>query len=260
MFVNDVDTPVICTETLVLVWTSEQNKANIRSSHTSNLANHLIECPLQTGSAREKAIEEKAKKGWSPCKHVAAPSSIPLSITVLTFNAATSHAPVAYMEAGPSTGLTGHFGGESWPSALDPHLRYHPYASHLHSVSPFSSASSMRAESIAPMSSVDGIAPSDSASFVMASNSRPNSRSSCMVVSGRNLSWCGSLSPLIPAPEYLPWTTDRKKCFERRVLHLTAAAGFLLSWVENPEWAKLCDEFMPGAPHISRKVYLPRGF
>jgi len=104
------------------VWTSEQNKANICSSHTSNLANHLIECPLQTGSAREKAIEEKAKKGWSPRKHVAAPSSLPLSIPALIFNAATSHAPVAYMEAGPSTGSTGHFSGESWPSALDPHL------------------------------------------------------------------------------------------------------------------------------------------
>jgi hypothetical protein len=76
-----------------------------------------------------------------------------------------------------------------------------------------------------------------------------------MVASGRISSRRGSL---IPGPEYLPWTTDRKKVFEQRVLCLTATAGFPLSLVDNPEWAKLCDEFIPGAPHISRKVLTKR--
>ena len=42
------------------------------------------------------------------------------------------------------------------------------------------------------------------------------------------------------------------------MLRLTASAGFPLSWIENPEWVKLCDNFIPGAPQISRKVLMQR--
>ncbi|KAF8956007.1 hypothetical protein BDZ97DRAFT_1618886, partial [Flammula alnicola] len=54
------------------------------------------------------------------------------------------------------------------------------------------------------------------------------------------------------------WSSARKKNFERRILRLTASAGFPLSWVSNPEWHKFCDEFVPGAPNVTRKVLTKR--
>jgi hypothetical protein len=46
--------------------------------------------------------------------------------------------------------------------------------------------------------------------------------------------------------------------YEQWILRLTASAGFPLSWVENPEFQALREEFMPGSPHISRKVLTKR--
>jgi predicted component of type VI protein secretion system len=54
------------------------------------------------------------------------------------------------------------------------------------------------------------------------------------------------------------WSAARTRLFEHRILRLTASAGFPLSWVENPEFQALREEFIPGSPHISRKVLTKR--
>jgi len=229
---------------MIIVWTSEQNKANIRSSHSANMVNHLIECSLQQNSTKQRALQEKeTKKTRSPQKqtislttgHTAVDGIIP-ALTIDNLTTFGSGSPVE----------------PSWPRNLDPQNRYHPYPTHIRSSSPIPSGS--QSASIIP----DSIHPSDSISIAMGSRSRHPSLGSA---AGRSLSRRGSgiqLAPLLPAAEFIPWTKERKKNFERRVLRLTASAGFPLSWIENPEWGKLCDEFIPGAPHISRKVLTTR--
>jgi hypothetical protein len=55
-----------------------------------------------------------------------------------------------------------------------------------------------------------------------------------------------------------PWSDDRKKRWERLLIHLTASANFPLMWVQNPVWHTILDEFLPQAPRISRKVLTRR--
>ena len=43
------------------------------------------------------------------------------------------------------------------------------------------------------------------------------------------------------------WNTGRQRLFEEKLSRVTAACGFLLSWVDNPEWIAFCDEFIPAA-------------
>ncbi|KAH9028010.1 hypothetical protein EDB84DRAFT_1588968 [Lactarius hengduanensis] len=50
----------------------------------------------------------------------------------------------------------------------------------------------------------------------------------------------------------------RQARFEERITRITAAAGFSLSWVENPEWLDFCNDFVPQAKSPSRKVLTKR--
>ncbi|KAK0501062.1 hypothetical protein EDD18DRAFT_1307507 [Armillaria luteobubalina] len=50
------------------------------------------------------------------------------------------------------------------------------------------------------------------------------------------------------------WPSSDQAQFEERIVHLTASAGFSLSWVENPEWIAFCEDFLPAAKVPSRKV------
>ncbi|KAE9385655.1 hypothetical protein BT96DRAFT_750704, partial [Gymnopus androsaceus JB14] len=54
------------------------------------------------------------------------------------------------------------------------------------------------------------------------------------------------------------WSAAQQVQFEERITRLTASAGFSLSWVENPEFRALIQEFMPYAKIPSRKVLTNR--
>jgi hypothetical protein len=54
------------------------------------------------------------------------------------------------------------------------------------------------------------------------------------------------------------WDADRQKKFEEAIGRLTASAGFALSWVTNPEFIKLCEDYIAGAKVPSRKVLTQR--
>lgn len=105
-------------------------------------------------------------------------------------------------------------------------------------------------------SSADSISPYDSISV---GGSRPPSRPASRVGS-QVLRRHGSYVPgTIPPDTLAPhWSAARKKAFEKRILRLTASAGFPLSWTENLEWRLFCDEFIAGAPTISRKILTKR--
>lgn len=61
-----------------------------------------------------------------------------------------------------------------------------------------------------------------------------------------------SSSNLRPA-EAIVWTKEQQESFEDAIGRLTASGGLPLSWVDNPEWLGLVDQFIPGATSPSRK-------
>lgn len=54
------------------------------------------------------------------------------------------------------------------------------------------------------------------------------------------------------------WPPDRQYLFEDKIAQLTASAGLAFSWVENPEWISLYQEFIPSAQLPSRETLSDR--
>lgn len=168
--------------------------------------------------------------------------------------------PQSFSVAGPSnTQHPAFISLNSPPNQMsklpDASARYHPYLPNLSHIPPSTASSSDHFISRGSGSS-DSVAPSDSISAVGSINrfSQPPTRPSSHA-SGLGLRRRGSYAPAISPDMIVPaWSSARKKQFEHRVLRLTASAGFALSWVENPEWLRLCEEFIPAAPRISQKV------
>jgi hypothetical protein len=100
--------------------------------------------------------------------------------------------------------------------------------------------------SIVSTSTTSSLAPSDSISVIPPSRSRRRSRVASFT------------SPSQAASPNMAWSDARQMHFEDRIIRLTASAGLSLSWVENPEWLKLCAEFIPQAKSPSRKVLTQR--
>ena len=63
---------------------------------------------------------------------------------------------------------------------------------------------------------------------------------------------CHQSTPLLSVIP--PWSADCVSRYETRLARITAYAGFALSWLDNPEWCAFVDEFIPGAPQVSRRV------
>jgi len=59
-------------------------------------------------------------------------------------------------------------------------------------------------------------------------------------------------------PSGQPWTNADQADWEAGLARVTASAGLPLRWVENPEWLKLCDRFIPYAKIPSAKVLTKR--
>ena len=140
---------------------------------------------------------------------------------------------------------------------IDPQLHFHPYhrpdsaigfASSTDNPSPPTSAYLQCKSSAESLSPYDSISVSGIHSRV---NSQPPSCPASRV--GSQVHWHGSYAPATISLDALAphWSAARKKAFEKRILRLTASAGFPLSWTENPEWRLFCDEFIAGAPTIS---------
>jgi hypothetical protein len=148
---------------------------------------------------------------------------------------------------------------------IDPSIRFHPY---LRSGSNLNMGFASTSDNHSPPSSIylhgaessaESISPYDSISVAASRvNSQPPSCPASRV--GQVVRRRGSYIPGVVPPDTLAphWSAARKKAFEKRILRLTASAGFPLSWTENLEWRLFCDEFVAGAPTISRKVLTKR--
>jgi hypothetical protein len=208
------------------------------SSHSKTMANHLLSCDLQTRDTKQRIEAHKEKYSDSTTKSPTRQRILP---------------PIPHMT---DPGLpSGSSGLSSIPTPIpqlhvpDHPLRYQPYPMealrYRESFEPDMPPSAT--------SSFDSLHPSESASQVsyQGPSSRPSSRL------GRRRS---SLFPSnVPGELMVPvWSAARTRLFEHRILRLTASAGFPLSWVENPEFQAIREEFIPGSPHISRKVLTKR--
>lgn len=118
------------------------------------------------------------------------------------------------------------------------------------------SSSIIVARSLSRAPSEASLAPSDSYS---SGGLRPGRRTPALSRQGstqdlsRHHSSPGITPDMLPPSENaISWTPAKTKRFRHLICRLTASAGFPLSWVENPEWQTIREEFIPGAPHIGR--------
>jgi hypothetical protein len=58
--------------------------------------------------------------------------------------------------------------------------------------------------------------------------------------------------------DYSVWSPEFQPKFEERVARLTVAMGLPLSWVDNPKWIDLINDFLPAARSPSQKVLTNR--
>ena len=231
------------------------------------MVNHLLSCSLQSEDVKKRAAMHK--EGYSdsvrspgrqrtltvppqlpyilsdagPSSYTpsfAGPSSVSGQPGVISLNSpTTSHSQLPHNSPTTSHSQLPH---------IIPQLRYQPYPlpeafTYSRSSMPLSATSSFDSDSLHPSESASQISYHGHPSLY----SRPPSQL------GRRRS--SHVHHNVPGELVVPiWSAARTRLFEHRLLRLTASAGFPLSWVENPEWQAIREEFIPGAPHISRKV------
>lgn len=238
------------------------------SSHTKTMANHLILCPFQSEETKNRVLTHKEKysdSARSPNRQRTLPpmlynSSVPGPSSLTPAQPLPFSDPFQILPAGSSsvsgapTGTYISLNSPTIPHSQLPRMdqRFQPYPQGAYSRSgtPSDLVSSLSFAS-------ESIHPSESASQIAYHRSGPSSRPPSQL--GRRRGSHIMLPPNVPGELLVPvWSPARVKAFEHRILRLTASAGFPLSWIENPEFHAFQDEFIPGSPHISRKVLTKR--
>lgn len=220
----------------------------MKSSQTSTLANHVRTCPNIT----DPAIKNRAASDWQR----SSPRKRPRTLSNSSFTS----------QPAPFTPNPVH-GYHSVPS-----MHYHPtlIPPSLSSPSPSIQLSPGLDPFLTPALPDTEVGPSDSVSAISSQSGHsrhlaaysPYPSSS---VSARTGSSRGGSKPLSkrqsssfrfdPVPV---WDERRRKAYERRMIRFTASANLPFSWIEDIEWNGIVEEFIPGAPYISRKVLSTR--
>ena len=236
--------PSLITQSLILlllhftVW--EQKATNAKSigyrlSAASTLLNHLVDCPYQPPSIKEKAQSDPS------CTKSNSPSRRRRS-SVASSTHGQNHPGMLLLPPNVQVGPGSHLGSP----AISPLLLY------------------QQLQGSRPASPATSLLPEDSASAA-SSNS---SRSASALSTHYNIPLIHYPTPALASTEVPPftdptslgqiWTTERQENFENSLARLTASAGLPLSWVDNPEWVALCQDFLPAAKSPSRKVLTSR--
>lgn len=223
------------------------------------MLNHLINCPFQSQETRDAALAHKA--GYSDANTTRSPRSMTGRVCPRQ-----QETPLLSIPRMGSFENDHRASGSNIPQQYrsQPN-RYTPYPpsippSYTEPNSPANAESSGR-ESPTMGSSIH---PSDSASqssFYHSSRHPSQSRQSSQLGwknSGRIVSDTSHGLRIEGEESFQPWSPVHRKKYEKCLLRLTASAGLVLSWLENPEWHALRESFIPGAPYISRKVLTQR--
>lgn len=272
-----------------LVWSSTDANSVVVSSASSTMITHLRDCTKQPNNIREQAREKKGSvkrkrddgqddtEGDSPVvnryysHHDSSNFAVPIpppQFTAVASASSSSHRfegsfPLNYWHppSGPSTmnavpsihtSLVDRGPGTSISSSsrYDPYLPSRPpstdpshgpsFTGSYHNNPEFSSRSPSIVSSVRPMDSVSAVGSTYSPAIYpqgvvqrQVSKSRPGSRKRTSSNAAQ------------------PWSDEKKKRWERLLIHLTASANFPLMWVQNPVWHTILDEYLPQAPRIS---------
>lgn len=242
------------------------------SSHTKTIANHILVCPFQSDVTKQEVLAHKEKYSDSTTRSPGRQCTLPpIPLTYNLGNPERAGRPSLLTPGQPALPLSDPFppvpvpGSSSVSRAPSPsfislnsptiphsqlprmdHQLQYPQNSYSRSRTPSDVTSSFDHESLHPSKSASQI------SYRSGPSSRPPSQ-----LGRRRGSYM--IPPNVPGELLVPvWSPARVKAFEHKILRLTASAGFPLSWVENPEFHALQDEFITGSPRISRKVLTKR--
>jgi hypothetical protein len=223
-------------------------------SHVRTLANHLLSCEMQSSNVKTRVADYKKSLN----NNLRSPAKATQSATIHygTLNPAVPIPRPLFHNLPPNSILLNsppnQLSDLPTDETIDPQLRFHPYLRPASMRSP-DNPSPPSSAYLAADSSADSVSPFDS---ISQPPSRPSSQMGRTLLRRRSYNPGTHLQPDMFSAQH--WSPTRKKAFEKRIMRLTASAGFPLSWTENLEWRLFCDEFVPGAPPISRKVLTKR--
>ncbi|CDO74545.1 hypothetical protein BN946_scf184632.g2 [Trametes cinnabarina] len=93
------------------------------------------------------------------------------------------------------------------------------------------------------------------------SHSRMGTRASGRTLSQHSSHSRGRSGPYPPPASPSPaadWTPAKQSRLESLITRLTSSANFALSWVQNPVWLTICDEFLPSFKPPTRRTLTSR--
>lgn len=209
-----------------------------RLSASGTLLNHLATCKYQTAAVKERATQDPAstlrRPGAQPSRNQS--RNLHRAVTLPNLNNITSFSQLPYNVATESASNPGS------PMVLSPLIM---------ETGPLAGSSQSR--------------PTSPAITFLPDNSGPVASGSNLLfqqIPDPTLRTAAAAAPTQPTTPLtggsLIWTTDRQAAFENQLARLTASAGLPLSWVDNPEWIGLCEDFLPAAKSPSWKVLTMR--
>lgn len=203
------------------------------------LTNHLLICPYQSPEVKSRAQAKKSKGGdstLSPARAVSTVSQLhPQDPSI------SNHLRDPSFQA--IQPIFGSLPPQNPSSGQGPVLHTNTSVAWLSAMSPVAGMSSIP-NSPALTPSELSISPSESASQVGRLSRQPSFSSDRQSKRPRR-----SRAPTTSLPQ---WADGHQVLFETQLARITAACGFPLSWVDNPEFEKFCQEFIPGARVPSR--------
>ncbi|KAF7776812.1 hypothetical protein Agabi119p4_5205 [Agaricus bisporus var. burnettii] len=216
---------------------SKHNKSEVFGwliGKPSTLLNHITRCPHQSDAVKNKALNDPSTTVRVPTQNLIRQNSLPYPLR-------------------PTTDAVWHVADQGSPSTPYPEF-------HSPSIGPSDSLSNR-----APISRVS------SGTFFRRDSPLNTSATYEHSPNLPSLSRTSATSSRAPTPQFLTqnfglesnrnqqtaevlWNPGMQTKFEEQVARLTASANLPLSWVDNPEWLRLVEIFMPGFRSPSRKM------
>lgn len=226
-------------------------------SRPTTLLCHLRDCGLHPDDVRSRA-QQDYHESYSPQKGTRQQTIIyPHGAGSATIPAMIPPAPVG---TGIVMPLQSH-GGLLQPLNITPAVTASVSPLFPASSTPLpSTAAQISTSNLLGLSSYNSMPPSPALSSISVTSYHPKRQR--LTQSGLYRSGSGSLgpsasasaSPLIHWSPEIAWTSADQTDWETGLARLTASAGLPLRWIENPEWKKFCDRFLPTAKNPSSKV------
>jgi len=213
-----------------------------RRSALDTLARHLISCRYTTQTVKQEAeYHLKNSKREASSSQQSSQSATPLLLTPLVIPGSQLPAEISPY---PQSALA--YSPHPWPLAMNAPTPSQGYSA-LPGASPLPVLLDFSSTHVSPP-----LRPEDSISSV---SSRSGARSAPPALTSTLMQFNSNYNSSQIA---YGWSPERQRLFETRIARLTSSAGLPLAWVDNPEWALFCEEYIPMARSPSRKTLTNR--